>query len=132
MTVPYPLAVSPLEKPGAPVSAVWEGMLEQGDVLYLPRGYWYAAKALEEPTLHLTIGVVNSTGLDFLTWIGRKLENEIEFRQDVPKFGTPQDMSIYLDGLRNRLVSALTNDALREFLKQKGEAVTVPKMPDLP
>lgn len=132
VTVPHPLAVSPLEKTGAPTSMVWEGMLEQGDVLYLPRGYWHAAKALEEPTLHLTIGVVNSTGLDFLAWMSRRLEHEVEFRRDIPTFGTIEEKNQYLHQLKSRLATALTNDTLEDFLKQKGEAITVPKAPHLP
>ena len=48
----------PLDKPDAPL---WEGMLEDGDLLYIPRGWWHVATPLDEPTLHLTVGVNNLT-----------------------------------------------------------------------
>ena len=59
MTRKYPLAVDvepTVEKPDAPL---WEGMLEDGDLLYIPRGWWHVATPLDEPTLHLTVGVNN-------------------------------------------------------------------------
>ena len=59
MTRKYPLAVDvepTVEKPDTPL---WEGMLEDGDLLYIPRGWWHVATPLDEPTLHLTVGVNN-------------------------------------------------------------------------
>lgn len=44
-------------------------VLEAGDMLYLPRGYWHAAVGLGAPSLHLTIGLSRKTGSDFLRWL---------------------------------------------------------------
>jgi len=33
----------------------WEGILNDGDVLYIPRGWWHEAFPLNEPSLHLTV-----------------------------------------------------------------------------
>ncbi len=41
------------EKPTIPI---WEGLIESGDVLYMPRGVWHVAFPVDEPTLHLTVG----------------------------------------------------------------------------
>ena len=71
MTRKYPLArdVEPAtDKPDTPL---WEGMLEDGDLLYIPRGWWHVATPLDEPTLHLTVGVNNPNGADLLVLVRR-------------------------------------------------------------
>lgn len=43
--------------------------LQPGDILYIPRGHWHYAIALEKPSLHLTLGVHCRTNIDFLEWL---------------------------------------------------------------
>jgi ribosomal protein L16 Arg81 hydroxylase len=52
-----------------PRRTIWAGVLSPGDVLYLPRGWWHDAAAIGEPTLHLTFGIRNKTGVDFFEWL---------------------------------------------------------------
>ena len=72
-TRPHPVAddIEPAAKPAGP--PLWEGVLEDGDVLYMPRGWWHVAEPLDEPTLHLTVGVHKRTGLDFMKWLTQRL-----------------------------------------------------------
>jgi len=41
--------------PSAPPA--WEGILADGDALYIPRGWWHEAFPLDEPSLHLTVSL---------------------------------------------------------------------------
>ncbi|MEH1837976.1 MAG: cupin domain-containing protein [Nostoc sp.] len=41
-------------------------VLKPGDILYIPRRHWHYAVALDQPSLHLTVGVHCKTGIDFL------------------------------------------------------------------
>lgn len=59
-------------------------VLEAGDLLYLPRGYWHAAVGLGEPTLHLTVGLTRRTGIDFLHWLAGPAAEDAAFRADLP------------------------------------------------
>jgi hypothetical protein len=59
-------------------------VLEPGDVLYLPRGYWHAAVGLGGPTLHLTVGLTRKTGSDFLHWLSEELLADETARADLP------------------------------------------------
>jgi hypothetical protein len=59
-------------------------VLQAGDILYLPRGYWHAAVGLGEPSLHLTIGLTRRTGADFLRWLADQLLTETWVRRDLP------------------------------------------------
>ncbi len=44
-------------------------VLEAGDVLHVPRGWWHRVVPLDEPSLHLTFNVFRRTGVDFFDWI---------------------------------------------------------------
>jgi len=48
-------------------------VLEPGDVLYLPRGWWHQAIPLNEPSLHLSVGTYTATLHDYLMWICSRL-----------------------------------------------------------
>jgi ribosomal protein L16 Arg81 hydroxylase len=66
---------------GAPV---WERVLEPGDVLYLPRGWWHEVTPVNEPSLHLTIGLPVHSGIDLVHWALSRLAAEEDFRQNLP------------------------------------------------
>jgi hypothetical protein len=67
--------------PDAPPEVV---VLEPGDVLYLPRGYWHAAVGMGEPSLHLTIGLTRKAGADLVHWLADDLLDQPAFRADLP------------------------------------------------
>jgi ribosomal protein L16 Arg81 hydroxylase len=48
------------------VSKLFEIDLEAGDVMYLPRGYMHEAKTLDQPSLHLTLGIHPKLAADYL------------------------------------------------------------------
>ena len=65
----HPTRPNPLQNDDAPpptVPPVWEGTLNDGDVLYIPRGWWHEAFPLGEPSLHLTVSLTPPTALDYL------------------------------------------------------------------
>ncbi|MFP5064781.1 JmjC domain-containing protein [Acinetobacter pittii] len=43
-------------------------ILEPGDILYIPRGWWHNPSPLGEPTVHLAIGTFPAFNLDYLKW----------------------------------------------------------------
>jgi hypothetical protein len=67
-----------------PPTPIERTVLEPGDVLYLPRGYWHAAVGLGGPTLHLTIGLTRKTAADFLHWLADESLDAAEVRADLP------------------------------------------------
>ena len=80
---PHPLRQG-ADGDGPPADTLWEGSLRAGDVLYLPRGCWHAALPEREPTLHLSVGIHNRTGLDFVEWLHGRLRANECFRRDLP------------------------------------------------
>ena len=77
--------------------------LNQGDVLYIPRGHWHYAIAVDEPSLHLTLGVHCRTGIDFLEWLVNQLRQEEDWRKSQPIGIETQAIESHLSNLRDRL-----------------------------
>jgi hypothetical protein len=116
MTRKYPLArdVEPtMEKPSDPL---WEGMLEDGDLLYIPRGWWHVATPLDEPTLHLTVGINNPNGADLLSWFLDRLKTSEDVRRDLPLFGSAEEQAALLDRLRDLIANQWRPGLLEEYL----------------
>jgi hypothetical protein len=117
-TVHAPTRPSPIEgdkfvPPAADATPIWKGFLEDGDVLYLPRGYPHMASALEGPSLHLTVALSEATAHDFLRWLGEDLRDDPRWRVALP--GAAQDDATWLMGLRASLDAALSPTALTRF-----------------
>ena len=99
--------------PAAEVRPIWQGLLEDGDVLYLPRGYPHMASALEGPSLHLTFALSETTAHGFLRWLDEDLRNDPRWRAALP--GAEGDAAAWITELRESLNAALTPTALERF-----------------
>ena len=114
-TRPSPL-VNDIEKAQKPEHApLWEGTLEDGDLLYIPRGWWHVAEPLAEPTLHLTVGVHKRTGLDLLRWLSEALRACETFRRDLPRLASVSERAAHAARLREELLAACDDSALERF-----------------
>lgn len=114
----YPLDkgkdVEAAQKPtGEPI---WDGMFEDGGLLYIPRGWWHVAYPVDEPTLHLTVGLSNPRGLDLLSWLVMRLKNCAEARQDLPHLFSPIVKQAYLEKLRDHFFNAWTTDLMDRYM----------------
>jgi hypothetical protein len=114
-TRPYPL-VNDVEKAQKPEGEpVWEGTLSDGDLLYIPRGWWHVAVPLAEPTLHLTVGVHNRTGLDLLRWLAERMRASETFRRDLPRFSHAGGRAAHAARLREELLAAWDDTLVERF-----------------
>jgi hypothetical protein len=105
--------VSKAERPSG--DPVWAATLEDGDLLYIPRGWWHVAEPLAEPTLHLTVGVHNRTGLDLLRWLSERLRASEAFRRDLPRAASHASRAAHLKRLREELSEAFDDSLLERF-----------------
>ena len=128
MTRPYPLAGDPKEpKPTDP--PLWDRILETGDLLYIPRGFWHVAYPLNEPTLHLTVGVHNRAGVDLLQWLFNRMRSHDVFRMDLPRFATVKTIQSHLMQMRSELLAEWDDDILnRYFADLDGSASSRPRL----
>lgn len=112
----YALArdVEPATEP--PSRVLWEGLLNDGDLLYIPRGWWHVATPLDEPTLHLTVGVNNPTGADLLSWFTGRLPAAEAVRRDIPHLSSRQDRAAWLEELRHAFLERWHSGLIEEYL----------------
>ncbi|MFL6548671.1 MAG: JmjC domain-containing protein, partial [Povalibacter sp.] len=70
-TLPLPLSHQTSDRSDVPCPPVpqIDCVLESGDVLYVPRGWWHQVTPLEEGSLHFSIGVYAPTTQDYLAWL---------------------------------------------------------------
>lgn len=118
-TRPWPLQRD-VELPPRPTGdPVADFMLEEGDVLYVPRGHWHDVSAIGVESLHLTVGVNPATGVDLLAWLSDQARSDPLFREDLPRFADPGVRLDRSEQLRKRIVEMLTDDVVDRFLTDR-------------
>ena len=90
-------------------------VLEPGDVLYLPRGYWHAAVGLGGPTMHLTIGLTRKSASDFLHWLADEMLDVAEVRADLPFEAGERATSERIAAVLGRLAQAEPQALARRY-----------------
>lgn len=100
----------PEEPQGDPVAEI---VLHEGDILYVPRGWWHEVTADQgQPSLHLSFGLLPSTGAEFLGWVVDQLRGHLAVRQDAPRFAPAADQAAYVEVLRKVLLTELNRPGI--------------------
>jgi len=107
-----------------PSKPLWKGVLSAGAFLYMPRGFWHVATALAEPSLHLTFGINNRTGIDLVNWIADSLTDSELFRQDLPRFAPKRHQARHMRQLKRQLNALFAEDTLARFFRSRDESAT--------
>ena len=99
----------------------WEGLLEPGDVLYLPRGEVHEA-ALEGPnSVHLTIGIQTLSGIDFLRWLAARAAADVLARMDLTRVGGEAALRLHETRLKERLHALIDSASIATYLDAEDE-----------
>jgi hypothetical protein len=131
-TRPHPVA-DDIEEAARPAGdPVWEGTLEDGDLLYMPRGWWHVAVPLNEPTLHLTVGIHKRTGLDFLKWLTERMRTSEVFRDDLPRLEPEAERAAHAERLRAELAAAWDGSLVERYLAEYDAQAMPRARPSLP
>jgi ribosomal protein L16 Arg81 hydroxylase len=122
-TRPFPF-MEDLERTTRPDGApVWNSRLKQGDLLYIPRGWWHVAHPVGAPSLHLTVGMIFPTGLELLHWYVDQLKEDINVRRDLPNLLPHAKQLEYTGALSEMLAHFPVNDAIGMFLEDRARGV---------
>ncbi|MFD9306922.1 JmjC domain-containing protein [Streptomyces sp. NPDC060048] len=82
---------------------LWRGSLEAGDLMCVPRGYWHTATRNDQDpggySLHVTFGIVERTGMDWLRALTERACHVGLFRQDISTSTDPDDFVRVLTAL---------------------------------
>ncbi|MEU0342270.1 cupin domain-containing protein [Streptomyces bobili] len=123
-TTDYPVGVLSAPPKPAAGAASWSGELTDGDVLYLPRGWWHTVRAVEgTPSAHLTLGTRLPSAGDLLRRLLVHLVSEHGIvRQDLPRFAAPDRADGWYAALRQVLADAAAEPGLLEKLAAEVDA----------
>jgi ribosomal protein L16 Arg81 hydroxylase len=120
---PHPLKDDIAPNKEVPEKVVWEGLLEDGDALYIPRGWWHEASGVGDVTLHLTFGIHQRTGVSLVHWMADQLRASTEFRAPLRRFASPEEQQQQLDELRRQFLAVFDDEVLaRYFAHQNSRA----------
>ncbi len=97
---------------------LWSGVIHAGDLLYVPRGCWHSAEALDGPTVHLTCGLYNQTGHDLLSWLQSRLVTTEMFCRDLPRFSTEIEKQQHIQTLKCAFEALWSDRMLQTFLEE--------------
>lgn len=115
-TEQYPFRTGPSQKEDIKLHAIWKGDLEPGDVLYIPRGCWHDVESYDEPCMHISIGMYNPKGVDYIKHLTSLLYQFELFRKDIP-IGVPEEnLEVYLKDIKEEFNSLLTTKTLKNYL----------------
>ncbi len=99
----------------APPEPLWTGALEEGDVLYIPRGWWHGAHVADENdgqgTIHLTLSPRYLTGGGLLAWLEAKVAGHERLRRNVPVYANEESLHGFLIEYRQVVDAALVEAA---------------------
>ncbi len=114
-----------------------ELLLEPGQVLYLPRGWWHSTRAEEHPSLHLTLGIWRPTPADLLGWLGAALPDDpaldVTFLRGQDGGASSGALSRLRTAVDERLRDPATLDAffaVRDAARPARTAFSFPQEPD--
>lgn len=103
-----------------PAGAVLDQILQPGDLLYIPRGCYHVAVPMNEPALHLTVGVKNPRGMDLAHWIVERLRASGMADRDLPLLAGAAERLRYSEELRNALLQGLDADLVGQYFSETG------------
>jgi|GEM_PF-927245 len=116
-TLPLPLSHQTSGKFGLAPSGPpdLDVVLHEGDVLYIPRGWWHEVTPVTTHSLHLSVGTYAPTMLDYLMWVCRtQLPQLIDARKTCP---TDVNDPALVKVLRQLMQEALTQGTLDSFIQ---------------
>jgi ribosomal protein L16 Arg81 hydroxylase len=109
-TFPLPLShQSSDEAVATGAMPVFDCVLEPGDVLYVPRGWWHQTLPLAEVSFHISVGAYAATMYDFVLWACARLLPDME-------------------NVRRAFDSAACDGTLDEVWRALGEALRDPSV----
>jgi ribosomal protein L16 Arg81 hydroxylase len=112
-TFPLPLVgqTSKEHKAECPTEPVFDGILEAGDLLYLPRGWWHDAVPIGE-TFHVAIGMYTANVPSFISWICRRALREHEELRITLR---PECDFTRVIAVASKLIEELMNDPIQQI-----------------
>ncbi|MDC4417294.1 cupin domain-containing protein [Acinetobacter baumannii] len=67
-------------------------ILEAGDILYIPRGWWHDPLPLDQETFHLAVATFPPTGFEYMCWLQNVMPSILDCRKNFSNFENDIEM----------------------------------------
>lgn len=112
--IEYPVRSDRLNNPGTPGVEIWSGVLDPGNILYLPRGYWHLPEATGEMCCHISIAIDRKIGKQYIIWLMDRLSDELLSRVDVP-CSSSRNHNLFTNKISQMLNEGIKNNSTKEY-----------------
>ncbi|ODC03018.1 hypothetical protein BFW38_05125 [Terasakiispira papahanaumokuakeensis] len=112
--IKYPVRSDRLRNPGMPGAEIWSGVLDPGNILYLPRGYWHLPEATGEICCHISIAIDRKIGKQYIHWLMNHLSDELISRVDVPS-SSSENHHLFTSKISQMLNEAVKKNGTKEY-----------------
>ncbi|MGR2919425.1 JmjC domain-containing protein [Acinetobacter sp. 1125_18A] len=75
-----------------PEEVYMDVILEAGDILYIPRGWWHDPLPLDEETFHLAVATFAPTGFEYMQWLQNTIPDILDCRKNFTDFEHDETM----------------------------------------
>lgn len=94
-------------------------VLQTGDLLHVPRGWWHTVRGADAPSMHLTFAFTRPTTYDYVRWILRRALHDPALREGLVKEGTAASRADQVRRVRAALLTEFDSSTLDEFIAQE-------------
>jgi hypothetical protein len=123
--VPHPIEMADQSNLDASVAPDQEVEMAPGDVLFIPRGEPHDAAVSTNHSVHLTIGLLSQTGINFLDHLHKEAAKDPVLRMDLPRHSSDDQASAHEAALKRRLHLLVDAVSVSQFL-QEGDLSRLP------
>ena len=107
---------------------VFDGHLESGSVLYVPRGWWHLVTPVGEPCMHLTITFNLHKSTDLLSYAVDQFKANVLGRRDLPVFESAAEQAAFTAHLFQEFAASLEPNLMTKFFEYYDDsAVGLPR-----
>jgi len=96
----------------------FETILQAGDALYIPRGFYHRAAVTDTNSVHLTFGINAPKGVDFVDAIRDEIQKDVLFREDILTLRGPNALAEQERALKARLCEMINAAPLSDYLDE--------------
>lgn len=79
-------------------------VLEAGDILYIPRGWWHDPLPLDEETFHLAIATFAPTGFEYVRWLQTMIPDILDCRKNFIDYDHDYDALVSIGDQINSMI----------------------------
>ena len=104
-------------------------ILEEGDLIYVPRGFIHEATATDQYSLHITLGVITNSYGNFLRVALEEIEDDPFFRRSMPAEINEEDLSSFRAYI-HKYISEIDLEKVRSTVQSRFVSSRLPDVTD--